>query len=217
MYFQDCTVHCTAYNLLHTVELTAQCTSTRMYSVSNTLEFTVHCTLQNLQRLYTAVCTVQRTLKNLQRIVQCCIYSVSHTAVFTVHCTVTLKNCTLKNLLRSSSSSIYSVSYTVEFKMFRTLQGNNARNINCCCEFSAYMLKLVLFGLYLLTRIDASVFLQYPQRIKAFHFDNLHNSLLYSEYFIDFLCERRIPCQAVTTLFHPSCVYFIAQKQYTGK
>ena len=38
-------------------------------------------------------------------------------------------------------------------------QGNKARKVNCCCVFSAYILKPVLSGLCLLIRIDESVFL----------------------------------------------------------
>ena len=44
-----------------------------------------------------------------------------------------------------------------------------------------------------------SVFVKYPRRLKALDFDNFdnsHNSFLWPEYFIDFLCERWIPCQA---------------------
>ena len=32
--------------------------------------------------------------------------------------------------------------------------------------------------------------------IKFDHFENSHNNFLWPEYFIDFLCERWIPCQA---------------------
>ena len=32
------------------------------------------------------------------------------------------------------------------------------------------------------------------------HFDNSHNSFLWPEYFIDFFCERWIPCQASTSV-----------------
>ena len=43
------------------------------------------------------------------------------------------------------------------------------------------------------------------------NFDNLHNSFLGPEYFIDFLCKRWIPCQAVTSvlclLYHPETVH----------
>ena len=42
---------------------------------------------------------------------------------------------------------------------------------------------------------------------EAFSFDNSHTSFLWPEYFIDFLCERWIPCQALTRLWHLSCVY----------
>ena len=37
-------------------------------------------------------------------------------------------------------------------------QGYNARKVNCCCVYSAYILKPVLSGQNLLTRIDSSVF-----------------------------------------------------------
>ena len=44
-------------------------------------------------------------------------------------------------------------------------------------------------------RIYASVYM-YPWRIKALNFDNFdnsHNSFLWPEYFIDFLCEKMDP------------------------
>ena len=37
------------------------------------------------------------------------------------------------------------------------------------------------------------------------NFDNSHNSFLWSQYFIDFLCERWIPCQAVTSVL---CLHY---------
>ena len=60
-------------------------------------------------------------------------------------------------------------------------QGNNARKVNCCCAFSAYILKPVLSGMEFVkklqvTKTDASVFLKYPRRIKAFNFENFDNS-----------------------------------------
>ena len=44
--------------------------------------------------------------------------------------------------------------------------------------------------------------------VRAFNFDsfdNYHNSFLWPEYFIDFLCERWIPCQAVTSVL---CLHY---------
>ena len=55
------------------------------------------------------------------------------------------------------------------------------------------------------------MFVYYPRRLKALNFDNSdnsHNSFRWPEYFIDYLCERWIPCQA--------CVYITAQWQYTA-
>ena len=61
------------------------------------------------------------------------------------------------------------------------------------------------------------------RKLKALNFDNFddsHNSLLWPEYFIDFVCERWIPCQALTsvlclhyrpetvTLQYKRCVHF---------
>ena len=43
------------------------------------------------------------------------------------------------------------------------------------------------------------------------HFDNSHNSFLWPEYFIDYLCERWIPSQASTSVlclhYHPETVH----------
>ena len=47
-------------------------------------------------------------------------------------------------------------------------QGYNARKVICSCVYSANILKPVLSGRNLLTRIDASVFVYYPMRIKAY-------------------------------------------------
>jgi len=47
------------------------------------------------------------------------------------------------------------------------------------------------------TYILKPMFFYYPRRLKALNFDNYdisHNSFLWPEYFIDFLCERWIPC-----------------------
>ena len=55
---------------------------------------------------------------------------------------------------------------------------------------------------------DASVFSLYSRRIKALNFDNFdnsHNSFLWPEYFIDFLCVRWIHVR----LRHPSlCLHY---------
>jgi len=60
-------------------------------------------------------------------------------------------------------------------------QGTNARKVNSGRVYSGYILKPVLSGRTLLTRKDASVFVYYPRRLKAFYFDifeNSHNSFL---------------------------------------
>ena len=64
----------------------------------------------------------------------------------------------------------------------------------------------------------------YSRRLKAFNFDdfdNSHNSFLWPEYFIDFLCERWIPCQAVTPVlcFHyrPETVHCSTKDAYTSE
>ena len=59
------------------------------------------------------------------------------------------------------------------------------------------------------------------EQVKTLNFDNFensHDSFWWPEYFIDFLCERWIPCQAVTfvftltprdsTLQYKRCVHF---------
>ena len=60
-------------------------------------------------------------------------------------------------------------------------QKTDARKVNCGRVYPAYILKPILSGRTLLTRIDASVLVYYPRRLKAFNFDkfeNLHNSFL---------------------------------------
>ena len=50
---------------------------------------------------------------------------------------------------------------------------------------------------------------------KAFYFDNFensHNSFLWPQYFIDYFCENGFHVR----VWHPSCVYFSAQRQYTA-
>ena len=51
-----------------------------------------------------------------------------------------------------------------------------------------------------------------PRRIKAFNFDNSHNSFLWPEYFIDYFCENGFHVR----LWNPSCVYFSALRQSTA-
>ena len=71
--------------------------------------------------------------------------------------------------------------------------------------------------------INVSLVSEEDKSILFWNFDNSHNSFLWPEYFIDFLCERWIPCQAVTRLWqgcdtavtrrwHLSCVYITAQR-----
>ena len=57
--------------------------------------------------------------------------------------------------------------------------------------------------------------------IKFENFDNLHNSFLRTEYFIDFLCEKWIPCQAVTSVlclhYRPETVHCSTKEVYTSE
>ena len=57
--------------------------------------------------------------------------------------------------------------------------------------------------------------------IKFDHFDNSHNSFLWPEYFIDFLCERWIPCQAVKSVlclhYRPETVHCSTKDAYTSE
>jgi len=62
------------------------------------------------------------------------------------------------------------------------------------------------------------------RRLKAFNFnnfDNSHYSFLWPEYFIDFLCERWIPCQASTSVlclhYRPKTVYCSTKNAYTSE
>ena len=53
------------------------------------------------------------------------------------------------------------------------------------------------------------------------NFDNSHNCFLWPEYFIDFLCERWIPCQAVTSVlclhYRPETVHCRTKDAYTSE
>ena len=57
--------------------------------------------------------------------------------------------------------------------------------------------------------------------IKFDNFDNSHNSFLCPEYFIDFFCERLIPCQAVTFVlclhYRPESVHCSTKDAYTSE
>ena len=64
------------------------------------------------------------------------------------------------------------------------------------------------------------IIVRYPRRLKPFNFDNYddsRNSFLLPEYFIDFLCERWIPCQASTSVLclHYRPKYTAVQKMRT--
>ena len=53
------------------------------------------------------------------------------------------------------------------------------------------------------------------------NFDNSHNSFLWPEYFIDFLCEKWIQCQAVTSVlclhYRPVTVHCSTKHAYTSE
>ena len=62
------------------------------------------------------------------------------------------------------------------------------------------------------------------RRLKALNFDNFdnsHNSFPRPEYFIDFLCERWIPCQALTSVlclhYRPETVHWSTKDAYTSE
>ena len=59
------------------------------------------------------------------------------------------------------------------------------------------------------------------EEVKALNFDNSHNSFLWPEYFIDFLCERWIPCQALTSVlclhYRPETVHCSTKDVYTSE
>jgi len=80
------------------------------------------------------------------------------------------------------------------------------------------------FSLGGICKQDVSVFVQYPRRLKALSFDNFdnsHNSFLLREYFIDYLCERWIPCQASTSVlclhYRPVTVHCSTKDAYTSE
>ena len=53
------------------------------------------------------------------------------------------------------------------------------------------------------------------------NFDNSHNSFLWPEYFIDYLCERWIPCEASTSVlflhYRPVTVHCSTKDAYTSE
>ena len=55
-------------------------------------------------------------------------------------------------------------------------QGYNARKVSCSCVFSAFILKLVLFGGFLNKNRCISVSLVSEEVKKALNFDNFDNS-----------------------------------------
>ena len=55
------------------------------------------------------------------------------------------------------------------------VQGCNVRKVNYGCVYSAYILKPVLSGWNLYTRIDALLLVKYPRWIRAFNFDDFDN------------------------------------------
>ena len=64
----------------------------------------------------------------------------------------------------------------------------------------------------------------YPRGLKALnfdHFDNSHNSFRCPEYFIDFLREKWIPCQALTPVlclhYRPETVHCSTKDVYTSE
>ena len=67
----------------------------------------------------------------------------------------------------------------------------------CRLHFVSFMFNYRGRSFHQLHKSTISVPVLYPRRIKASNFDNSHNSFLWPEYFIDFLYERWIPCQAV--------------------
>ena len=86
--------------------------------------------------------------------------------------------------------------------------------------------KLIAVVYTLRTRMDASVFVYHPRRIKTFNFDdfeNSHDSFLRPEYFIDYFCENGShgPCQALTSvlcsLFRPKTVHCSTENAYTSE
>ena len=65
---------------------------------------------------------------------------------------------------------------------------------------------------------------KYPRRLKALNFDNFdnsHNSFLWPEYFIDFLCDRWILWQALTSVlclhYRPETVHCSTKDVYTSE
>ena len=100
----------------------------------------------------------------------------------------------------------------------------NARKVNCSCVHSAYILKPVLFGRNLYTRIYASVFVLYSRRLKALKLIILiiHIIVSYEQNIsLIFLCERWIPCQAVTSVlclhYRPETVHCSTKDMYTSE
>ena len=127
------------------------------------------------------------------------------------------KNVTAKcteTLLPPSLYSIFLGVDSVDCGPFGTImQGKLMRSCILCVHIETSSLCAKF-----LNKIDVSVFVYYPRKKKAFNFDNFDNShdrflwLDRPEYFIDNFYENRFHVR----LWHPSCVYFSAQRQYTA-
>ena len=67
--------------------------------------------------------------------------------------------------------------------------------------------------------ISVSLVSEEVKSIKFDNFDNSHNSFLWPEYFIDFFCERWIPCQASVLCLHyrPETVHCSTKDAYTSE
>ena len=77
----------------------------------------------------------------------------------------------------------------------------NARKVSILCVYNetssgSPWAEFVKKNIYLSVRLVS----EEVKRNKFDNFDNSHNSFLLPVYFIDFLCERWIPCQAVTSV-----------------
>ena len=105
-------------------------------------------------------------------------------------------------------------------RSFIYMQGYNARKVNCSCvhiETSSLWAEFVKKNRCISVRLVS----EEVKSINFDDFDNSHNSFLWPEYFIDFLCERRIPWQASTSVlclhYRPETIHCSTKDAHTSE
>ena len=89
------------------------------------------------------------------------------------------------------------------------------------CTLRTYWNQFSLGGICKQECISVRLVSEEDISIEFRKFDNSHNSFLWPEYFINFLCERWIPCQASTSVlclhYRPETVQCSTKDAYTSE